>query len=186
VADKGGLQLLPENRKRMDVKIPGENRMIYIGASLTILVLIIAGGLWLYSNSLATKIANADQQITTLEKQRNNLKEAEQKLVILAKQIGITSQLLKNHIYWSKGLSKIESALQSNVQFKSFSAVLGEQSFRVQAISDNYATLAKQLAAFVADDSIKDLTLDNVNTLTSGKLEFNTKIQFDKAKFLQN
>ena len=160
--------------------------MIYIGTGLTVLVLIITGGLWLYGNSLTSKITDADKQIVTLEGQRNNLKEAEQKLAILSKQIGITSQILKNHIYWSKGLSKIESALQSNVQFKSFSAVLGEQSFRIQAISDNYTTLAKQLAAFVTDDSIKDLTLDNVNTLTSGKLEFNTKIQFDKAKFLQN
>jgi Tfp pilus assembly protein PilN len=186
MADKGGLQLLPENRKRIDVKIPGENRMIYVGTGLTVLILIITGGLWLYSNSLTTKITDADKQIATLEGQRNNLKEAEQKLAILSKQIGITSQILKNHIYWSKGLSKIESALQNSVQFKSFSAVLSEGSLRIQAISDSYTVLAKQLAAFVADDSIKDVTLDNVNTLTSGKLDFNTKIQFDKTKFLQN
>lgn len=186
MADKGGLQLLPENRKRIDVKIPGENRLINIGAVLTVLVLIITGGLWFYGNSLTTKIADDDKQIATLEQQRNNLKEAEQKLIILSKQIGTTNQILKNHIYWSKGLSRIESALQTNVQFKSFSAVLGDESFRIQALGDNYTTVAKQLAAFVADDSIKDFTLDNVTSLTSGKLEFNTKINFDRAKFLQN
>jgi len=186
MADKGGLQLLPENRKRIDVKIPGENRMTYIGIGLIALVLVITGGLWLYSNNLSKQITEQDAQIANLETQRNNLKDAEQKLTILSKQIGITNQILQNHVYWSKGLSKIESALQTNVQFKSFSAVLGEQSVRIQAISDSYTTIAKQLAAFVADDSIKDISLDNVNSLTSGKLDFNSKIQFDKTKFVQN
>jgi Tfp pilus assembly protein PilN len=186
MADKGGLQLLPENRKRIDIKIPGENRLIYIGIGLILLTLGVAGGLWAHSNNLANKIAVADEQIAALEKQRNSLNDAEQKLIILAKQMNITSQILKNHIYWSKGLSKIESALQSNIQFKSFSGLVSEDAFRVQALSDNYATIAKQLAAFLADDSIKDVTLDNVNSLTSGKLDFSSKIQFNRAKFLQN
>lgn len=131
MADKGGLQLLPENRKRIDVKIPGENRMTYVGIGLIVLVLLVTGGLWLYSNNLNKKITDADTQITNLETQRNGLKDAEQKLVTLSKQIGITNQILQDHTYWSKGLSKIESALQANVQFKSFSAVLGEQFVRI-------------------------------------------------------
>ena len=186
MADKGGLQLLPENRKRIDIKTPGENKLIYASVSLVGLVLAAMGGLWLYGNNLATKITDNDKEIAALEEQRGKLKETEQKLIILSKQISLTNQILKNHTYWSKGLSKIESALQSNIQFKSFSAILSEESFRIQALSDNYTTIAKQLAAFIADDSIKDISLDNVNALTSGKLDFNAKIKFDKIKFLQN
>ncbi len=184
MADKGGLQLLPENRKRIDVKIPGENRLIQLGAGLIVLVLVIAGGLWLYSNSLANQIASDDQQLAALEAQRD--KTAEQNLITLSKQVGITSQILKNHIYWSIGLSKIESALQNNIQFKSLSAVLSEDSLHIRALSDNYTTIAKQLAAFVADDSITDVTLDGVSSLTSGKLDFNASVKFDPAKFLMN
>ncbi len=184
MADKGGLQLLPETRKRIDIKIPGENRLISIGISLLVIVAVLYGGLWWYSESLTTQIGDADTQILALEKQRN--KEAEQNLITLSKQIGITNQILNKHTYWSAGLSRIESALQSNVQFKSFSAILNEENFNVRALSDNYATLAKQLAAFVADDSIKDITLNGVNTLTSGKLDFNVKITFDVTKFLKN
>jgi hypothetical protein len=185
MADKGGLQLLPENRKRIDIKVPGENKLIYTGIGLIALVLAVTGGLWIYSNSLADKIAVEDNRIIALEKERNALSGAEQKLITLAKQMSITSQILKSHLYWSQGLSKIESALQNNIQFKSFSGIVGEDIFRIQALSDNYSTVAKQLAAFLADDSIKDITLDNVNTLTSGKLDFSSKIQFNKAKFLQ-
>lgn len=184
MADKGGLQLLPENRKRIDIKIPGENRLIQIGVGLIVLILVIAGGLWLYSNSLANQITTDDQQLATLEKQRD--KTGEQNLITLSKQVAITSQILKNHTYWSIGLSKIESALQSNIQFKSLSAVLSENSLHIRALSDNYTTIAKQLAAFVADDSVKDITLDGVSTLTSGKLDFNAKVTFDPKKFLTN
>lgn len=182
MADKGGLQLLPENRKRIDIVIPGENRLTYIGAILIVLVLVVAGGLWLYSESLATKITNQVDELASLEKTRNP--DAEKKLITLSKQFSITSQIIKNHAYWSIGLSKIESALQNNIQFKSFTATLTEGSLNIQALSDNYTTIARQLAAFIADDSITDVTLNGVNALTSGKLDFNTKITFDKTKFL--
>jgi len=184
VADKGGLQLLPETRKKIDIKIPGENRLILIGIGLVVLVLLFVGGLWMYSNNLTDQISAADKQLADLEAQRD--KKVEQNLVTLSKQIVLTSQILEDHVYWSTGFSKIESALQSNVQFKSLSAVLGEKSIRVRALSDNYTTIARQLAAFVADNSVKDVSLDGVSTLTSGKLDFNIKIKFDETKFLKN
>ncbi|MEK9157641.1 MAG: hypothetical protein AAB638_00450, partial [Patescibacteria group bacterium] len=121
MADKGGLQLLPETRKRIDVNVPGENRTVYIGVALIVLVLAVYGGLWWYSQNLNTKIAEADNQLLALEKGRD--KKAEQSLITLSKQIGITNQLIKSHTYWSAGFSRIESALQTNVQFRSFSAV---------------------------------------------------------------
>ena len=183
MADKGGLQLLPENRKRIDIKIPGENNLIKLGAGLIVLILVISGGLWAYSASLASQITNDDTQLVALEQSRD--KKAEQNLITLSKQVAITNQLLKSHIYWSTGLSRIEMALQGNVQFKSLSADSSDNSLRIRALADNYSTVAKQLAAFVADDSIKDVTLDNVNTLTTGRLDFNSKITFDPVKFLQ-
>ncbi len=184
MADKGGLQLLPETRKRIDVNVPGENRTVYIGVALIVLVLAVYGGLWWYSQNLNTKIAEADNQLLALEKGRD--KKAEQSLITLSKQIGITNQLIKSHTYWSAGFSRIESALQTNVQFRSFSAVLGEEAIHMRALSNNYVTLAKQLAAFVSDNSVRDITLDGVSTLTNGKLDFSAKILFDKSKFLKN
>jgi len=183
MSDKGGIQLLPETRKKIDIRIPGENRLISFGVSLTVFVLAITAGLWWYSSRLQAQIASADEQMTSLEKQRD--KKAEQNLITLAKQVDITNQALNKHVYWSTAFSKIESALQNNVQFKSFSAISGEQTLHIRALSDNYATIAKQLASFVADDAIKDVTLDGVSTLTNGKLDFNAKIYFDPVKFLK-
>jgi hypothetical protein len=183
MADKGGLQLLPETRKKIDIKVPGENRLIYWGVVLIILVLGAYAALWVYTDNLVTQIQNDDNQLMALEKQRD--KKAEQSLLTLSKQIGITKQVLDNHIYWTTGLTKIESALQGSIQFKSFSAGLNDGTFSMRALSDTYTTLSRQLASFTADDAVKDVTLDAVNPLTNGKLDFNAKITFDKTKFLK-
>jgi len=139
-------------------------------------------------NELYSQISDKKKEIGDIESQiskyQSAIRDKQNQKSSLSNQVSITSQILKNHTYWSLGFSKIESALQNNVQFKSLSATLGEGILNIRALSDNYTTIAKQLAAFVADDSIKDMTLDGVNTLTSGKLDFNTKIGFDKAKFL--
>ena len=184
MADKGGLQLLPETRKKIEIKVPGENRLINMGITLLVLVLVLYGGLFMYRSSLQSGISDADNQLAALEKQRN--KTAEQALLTVSKQIAVTSQVLKNHVYWSTGLSKIEAASLGNVQFKSFSAVLSDGSFHIDALTDNYSTIAKQIAAFVADDAVKDIALDRVQSLTSGKLEFNVKITFDQSKFIKS
>lgn len=183
MADKGGLQLLPETRKRLDIKIPGENRLIIIGVVLVTLVLMVGGGLWTYANSLQGKITKADEEIAVLESRRNLTKE--KSLITLSKQLAVTDQVLKSHTYWSTGFSEIEKALQTNVQFKSFSVVLDEQSIHVRALTDNYTTLAKQLAAFAKLPSVTDVTLDGVISLTTGKLDFNSKVFFDSTEFLK-
>lgn len=180
--DKGGIQLLPETRKKIEVNIPGENRLIYIGVALCVAVLVVYGGILFYSSSLNSQIAADDTQLQAIEKARN--KTAEQNLITLSKQLAITAQVVKNHIYWSTAFSRIEAALQPSVQFESFSGNTSDSNVRFRATSDNYANIAKQIAAFVADDSIKDVSLDGVNILTNGKLDFSGKITFDPTKFL--
>ncbi|MBX4189999.1 hypothetical protein KW791_01755 [Candidatus Parcubacteria bacterium] len=183
MANVGGLQLLPETRKRIEVNIPGENRMLRIGVILCIIIALISGGLFWYRNSLSQKLANADQDLTALEGQRN--KKGEENLLTLHRQIDLISQLLKNHLYWSIGFSKVESLLQSNVQFKSISSNVSDATFAFRATANDYPTLAKQLAAFVADNSVKDVSLGGVTVLTNGKLDFSARIQFNPTEFLK-
>ncbi len=182
MADKGGLQLLPETRRKIDVKVPGENRLITVGVVLLLLVVAAYGGLAWYQNSLDTQIVDVDNQSIELSKQRDE--KTEQSLTVLSKQMAITGQILQNHIFWSTAFAKIEAGLAGAVQFKSFSAQAIDSSLHIRAITDSYATIARQLAAFTGTDGITDVALEGVNTLTSGKLDFNTKLIFDKTKFL--
>lgn len=183
MADKGGLQLLPETRKKIEVRIPGENRLITIGAVLAVLVFISAGAAKLYQNNLEGKIEKLDSQILEIEASRD--KEAEQSLLTLRKQATVAFQSLNDHVYWSRGFEIIENSLQSNVQFKNMSLNFSDSTITLKAESDNYTTIARQLASFNVEESIEDVDLEDVRVLTSGRLEMNMRVKFNTDKFLK-
>ena len=181
--DQNGLQLLPETRRKIDIKVPGENRIIYAGITILVIMLVLVGGLYFYKNNLENKKTELDAKIISLEKDRD--KKAEANLLTLSKQLTLISTLLDSHVVWSKAFSKVEGLLQPQVQFLSFSAAVSDNRFEFKALATNYTVVARQIAAFVSDDSIKDIALTNVHVLTSGKLEFSIKIEFDKTKFIK-
>ena len=183
MSDQNGLQLLPETRKKIEIRVPGENRLVYTGITVLILVFVLVGGLYFYKKSLENQKTELDAEIVRLDKDRN--KDIETNLLTLNKQLSLLSTLLDSHILWSKALNKIENLLQPQVQFLSFSAAVIDNRFEFKALAANYTVVARQIASFVSDDSIKDIALTDVHVLTSGQLEFGIKLEFDKTKFLK-
>ena len=183
MSDQNGLQLLPETRKKIEIRVPGENRLVYTGITVLILVFVLVGGLYFYKKSLENQKTELDAEIVRLDKDRN--KDIETNLLTLNKQLSLLSTLLDSHILWSKALNKIENLLQPQVQFLSFSAAVIDNRFEFKALAANYTVVARQIASFVSDDSIKDIALTDVHVLTSGKLEFSIKLEFDKTKFIK-
>ena len=183
MADQGGIQLLPESRRKITIKTPGENRWMYAGVAALVLVSSIAAGLAYYRSGLEDDLAVFDADLINPEKQRD--KKVESNLLTLNKQLTMTSTLLNNHIFWSKALAKIGALTQPQVQFSTFNAMAEEGRFEIKAFTLNYTTLAKQIAAYVSDDSVKDIDLSNVHVLTNGRLEFTVQLTFDKNKFIK-
>ena len=181
--DQGGIQLLPESRRKIEIKTPGENRWLYAGLAALVLVFSIAAVLIFYRAGLEDRVAELDVNLTKLEKQRN--KKAAENLLTLDQQLKLTTRLLNDHVFWSKALAKIEALTQPQVQFSTFNAMPEDGRFEIKAFTLNYAVLAKQIAAYVSDDSIKDIDLNNVHVLTNGQLEFTIELAFDKNKFIK-
>ena len=96
------------------------------------------------------------------------------------------SNLLDNHVYWTTAFSRIEGLTQSQIQFNSLTATMADDKIDFKATAANYTTIARQIAAFLSDESITDINLSRVNTLTDGRLEFSMQISFDRSKFLQS
>lgn len=180
--DQGGLQLLPETRKRIEIITPGENRLLTIGGVLFAIATVLAGGMYLYQNILENKLVSLDAEIVTLEQQRN--KQAEQNILVFNRQVSMLSNLLNGHVYWTSAFSKIESLTQVQVQFNTMTAAVANNKIGFKASAANYTTVARQIAAFLSDDSIADVSLDRVNTLTNGQLEFTMQLTFNRSKFL--
>lgn len=184
MADQGGLQLLPETRKKIEIRIPGENRMLATGSITLLIIAALAGGIYLYKNSLENKLASLDERIATLEQQRD--KQAEKNILVFNKQVSMLSNLLSEHAYWTTAFSKIEGLTQSQVQFENITTSLADNKIDFKAVATNYTTIARQIAAFLSDESVRDVTLSKVNTLTNGRLEFTMQIIFDRSKFLKS
>lgn len=182
--DQGGLQLLPETRRKIEVVIPGENRLLVAGGVVFVIIIILASGLYFYKNSLQNKLASKDTEVAGIEQKRD--KEAEQNIITFNKQASVLSKLLNEHVYWTTGFSKIEGLTQNQIQFQGITAVLADNKISLKAAGANYTTIARQIAAYLSDESIKDVHLSKVSTLTNGRLEFNMQILFDRTKFLKS
>jgi len=184
MADQGGLQLLPETRKKIEIITPGENRLITAGGVIFLITLVFAGTLYFYMKSLENKLEVLDTEIVALEQRRN--KQSEQNILIFNKQVSMLSNILNSHAYWTTAFSKIEGLLQNQIQLNNMTTSLSDSKIDFGATAANYTTIARQIAAFLSDESVKDVALNRVNTLTNGQLEFNMQIIFDGTKFLKS
>lgn len=180
--DVGGLQLLPETRKKIEVRMPGQNRPLVFGLIFVFLVAGLYLGLMFYKNSLLSSITQVDAELAALEKSRD--KKLEQKLLGLKNQLSVIAPLISSHLFWSQGLTKVQSLVQPQVQFKSINVDTSAAKIVFQATAASYTTIAKQIAAFYTDDSITDIVLNKATSLPTGNIDFTMQLIFDPNKFL--
>ena len=183
MADWAGLQLLPETRKKIDVKIPGENRVIYIGVCLLVMVL----GLYLYFNSqvqtLEQRLAEIEEQVTSIEEGRD--KKKEEKLVDLKKQTALLSKMLSDHIFWSQAWTKLEGLIIPQLQVKSLALSSGKEEIAFAARATSYSAIAKQLATLTNDPAIKDVSISGIRLSPIGGADFDIKLSIDGKEFFK-
>lgn len=180
---KDGLQLLPGTKKRLGIKVPGENRFLYIGSAVLGAVIVAVFWLNFEAKSFEERIKMLDEQILSLDRSRS--KQAEQNITLVDRQLALTSQLVNEHVYFSKAISRLESLMQDKIQIESLSIKSGGKLSFSGFVLD-YITIARQMAAFLVEDSISDIQLGDMRPQTDGKLKFNMQIDFDKIKLIQN
>lgn len=180
---KDEIKLLPGTKRKLGIKVPGENRFLYLGSAILGAILVVAFAFGRYQSSLEKQLGQINDQL--IESERNRDKKGEQNIKILKERMTLVSGLLEEHIYWTKAFSLIESLLQGQVRFKSFSGVMVGSKIRIQGQAMNYTVLAKQLAALFTDRSIVDISLGKVSVSPDGTIEFGLEITFDKSRLVQ-
>ena len=180
--DIGGLQLLPETRRKIEVSLPGQNRPLIFSVIALALVIGFYFGLLGYKQSLFSAITSIDNQLADLEKSRD--KQLETRLLDLNKQLVVINPLMNSHFFWSSAFIKIQSLVQPQVQFKSVNADTPSKKITINGFAAGYTTVARQIASFYTTDSITDLILNKVQSRPSGQLEFTMQLFFDPDKML--
>ena len=183
MSDKEQFQLIQGTKKKLGIKVPGENRFLYISSAILGVVLVGSFAFRSYEESLSSKLDSVNKQLIELE-QKRDLK-SEQSLKILQRQIENTSSLINDHIYWTQGFAKITSLMQGGVQINSFNYD-GRGKISIDALGINYTVLAKQIASFVYDDSIKDVSVSKITSATDGRLKFDIVLIIDESKLIKN
>ena len=180
---RDGLKLLPGTKRKLGIKVPGENRFLYIGSAILGAVLVTMFALGHYQSSLERQLGQLNDRLVESERTRD--KKGEQNLKILKERMTLVSNILEEHIYWTKAFSLIESLLQRQVRFQSFSGFTDDSKIGIQGQAANYTVLAKQLAAFFTDRSVVDISLGKSSVSPEGVVEFGLEIKFDKLKLIQ-
>jgi|SRR3989344_735204 len=176
------LQLLPERRKKIDVFVPGENRLLSIGIVVLVLIVLLFIGTTIYKQSLISSVETTDTKLADLEKRRD--RDLEKKLLELNQRLGIASSLLDSHLLWTQAFTKIQSMTQSQVQFRNFSSNIREKKFVFKAEAASYQIVAQQIAIFLDSKDITNIALDKVVALPTGRLEFNMTLNFEPDKLI--
>lgn len=180
----GTIQLLPETRRKLDIKIPGENRPLYLGLAVLGLVILVFAGLKVYASILTNSLVSLNNQALELEKKRD--RDFEKNLLVLKKRFSSAQTLVANHIVWSNALTKIQSLTPPQSQMDTFFADTQATKIELKGRAPSYTVVAQQIASFLSDGAITDIDLNKVTSLSTGLLEYEMKIIFDKDKLLLN
>lgn len=179
----GLIKLLPGTKRKLGIKVPGENRFLYVGSAILGAVLVTMFALGRYQSTLEKQLGQLNNQLAEGERTRD--KKGEQNLKVLNERMTLVSNILGEHIYWTKAFSLIESLLQGQVRFKSFSGFTDDGKIGIQGEAANYTVLAKQLAAFFTDRSVVDISLGKASVSPDGVVEFGLEITFNKSRLIQ-
>jgi len=177
----GGIQFLPESRRDIEVIVPGENKLLVIGAILLFLASGIWGGLLWFSSTLEEKVQTKDVELSNLEKQRD--KGVEQNLFDAKAQLSQVGAVLDNHFIGSRLLTVLQNRTSPQTQYKKMSIDVEKGAISAEAEALNYTAVAKQIASYLSEDLIKDVNLSESSVQTTGRVLFKMTILFDRGSF---
>jgi len=183
--NQGGLQLLPETRKSISVTVPGENRVLYMGIVILIVSILLTAGLWLLRSKKVNEFSKISNDLKAISAQIDANIEIVNSVATVSQQIGNISKLLDDHIYWSRALGRMENLLSPQIQIDSLSGNITSGEIGLKAFSPSYTIIAKQIASFVSDPFIKDVSIGEITTQTSGRLEFSMMLKVNSSEFFK-
>jgi len=181
---KEDIQLLPGTKKRLGIKVTGENRFLYIGSAIFGASIVATFWFNFDIKSLESQMNSIDEQLFILEQKRD--KRAEENVQTSRQQIASTIQLIDDHIYLTKAFSKIESVTQENIQVESITYDLIGNKIAITAKATSYTVIARQLAALLSDDNILDVSLGKMTPSLDGIIEFSMELSYNSSKLLKN
>ncbi|KAF0190310.1 MAG: Uncharacterized protein FD167_6133 [bacterium] len=175
------LQLLPGTKKRLGIKVPGENKFLYAGSAIFGAVLVTVFALGRQEVSLKANIKQINDEIVAQEQKRNKNDEAE--IRSTKDRLSLIQDLIDKHVHWTQAFTWLEGMLQSSVQIKNVS-MTAEGDLDITGRATNYTIMARQIAAFLTDDRVIDLQIGKIGSNSEGMIDFDLSLKVDFTKII--
>ena len=175
---------MPETERRPTLSsYTSGNAYFYAAVVLGAVILVIGAILAGYKANLKDQIDVIDGQMSVSESERN--KQQEQELIDASKQSRIMKELLSNKLYWSQALERMEQMMQSAVTLTQMDATATKGTISFKATTDSYASVARQLAAFIAATGVNDISINTIKATSQGTVEFDGDLLIDTKSMLK-
>ncbi len=188
MAKDNQIQLLPGKNRHVITSLKAEKAKkskLFISGIIGLAIILLAGFYLSYLNSnLEQEITRIDLELSNLEARRD--KKFENEALVLKNQMSLVFNSINNHTYWTKALAVIEDLMQDRIRLKTLQAEAAANEISITGVAANYSTVAKQLASFLAVDSIQDAALQQVKTENSGLIEFGITLKINPNLIRKN
>lgn len=186
MADTGGIQLIPGTKRKIDISRPGENRLMYMGGLVFIIFLVIGFVAFQYRSSVESRIESTDLKIGEIEAESRRLSREKETISLLANQFDIASELIRNHVIWTKGLLRVEDRIRPDVQVSALNANVRDGRIGLSGFTLSYTHVARQIASFLKEESVTDVSVSKMSSGPSGLIEFDMLIDFNADNFIKD
>ena len=142
--------------------------LVFIGS------LVLAGGLFVYKNSLAKSQATWADQVKS---QEDDLRpDLLSQLINLSHELSATRGLLANHTFTSNVFAFLESITLPHVQFTNFTFSAQNVKIDLAAVADSFQTVADQVQILESNPQVEKVDFGGLNRSQQGKVNFRMTI----------
>jgi len=168
------MEIIPKPKR----KIPSPETL-FLYFSILIFICTVFASFYLFYQEKAKKreISQIEEKVLALK--TPEIKKAEEEVSKYQEKISYFSDLIKEHLFYSKIFPYLEQKTLKKIYFSRMDLDFENSTILLSGQSPNFSLLAQQLEILKEDPSLK-AQLKEINLGKEGKIDFTIEITFDR------
>ncbi len=127
---------------------------------------IVYAGIFIYGYFNAKNLHPIQDRLSAVNREISLLEQNSPALTVFQNTLSSLSNLLSNHLYWTRFLEKFEQTTLKNVQYDSLSISSASNALTLNGIAPSYSDIGKQIRAFHnASSTFPKVSVNSANAI---------------------
>jgi hypothetical protein len=166
-----------EKKETTEIKFK-DDKVFWILVGIVLLLLLVFGGLKIYTLSLEKQVSKVEEEIKALDAKRDSTLEKEMQSNIAT--FEKIEPLLASHIRAKNIFDLLEKDTYADAQLSNFSFNAREETLTLSVTSPTAVALAMQVSIFKSDPKVKKVEIGGLSFSEKG-INFQLKITLDPS-----